>query len=108
MMGQALLVPFKWFGIPTIVKRDSPGWAKPETSPELGNQLGSILLATLNADRANSFAMPFADEIAPACPVRCKNRETDLNPSYRYEINIISMRQVAIEAPYRYEGVELR
>ncbi|GAC1032291.1 hypothetical protein thsps21_31190 [Pseudomonas sp. No.21] len=30
--------------------------AKPETSPELGNQQGSILLATLNADRANEFA----------------------------------------------------
>jgi hypothetical protein len=38
-------------------KRDSPGWAKPETSPELGNQLDSNPLATLNADSANSFAI---------------------------------------------------
>ncbi len=37
-------------------KRDSPGGAKPETSSELGNQLGSNLLATLNADRAKQNA----------------------------------------------------
>ncbi len=41
MMGQALLVPFEWFGIPTIVKRDSPGRAKPKAPAELDNQLGS-------------------------------------------------------------------
>ncbi|BCD86736.1 hypothetical protein PSm6_31430 [Pseudomonas solani] len=56
MMGQAFLVPFLWFGIPTIEKRDSPGGAKPETSPELGNQLDSNPLATLNADRATEVA----------------------------------------------------
>ncbi len=51
MMGQALLVSFG-----ATAKRDSPGGAKPESSPELGNQLDSNPLATLNADRANSCA----------------------------------------------------
>ncbi|MGA6109109.1 hypothetical protein, partial [Pseudomonas solani] len=51
MQGQALLVPFL-----AIEKRDSPGGAKPEAPAKLGNQLDSTLLATLNADRANSFA----------------------------------------------------
>ena len=60
------MVPFKWFGIPTIVKRDSPGWAKPETSPELDNQLSSNPLATLNADGANEFAPTVALKSAGA------------------------------------------
>ncbi len=40
MQGRALLVPFKWFGIPTIVKRDSPGGETRNIS-KLGNQLDS-------------------------------------------------------------------
>ncbi|WP_173180361.1 hypothetical protein [Pseudomonas tohonis] len=40
MEGQALLVTFLWFGIPTIEKSDSPGKAKQKPSAKLGNQPG--------------------------------------------------------------------
>ncbi len=38
MKGQALLVTFLWFGIPTIEKSDSPGKAKQKVPAELGNK----------------------------------------------------------------------
>ncbi|MBB4820747.1 hypothetical protein HNP29_004142 [Pseudomonas alcaligenes] len=41
MQGQASLVSFLWFGIPTTEERNSPGKAKQKPSAKLGNQLNS-------------------------------------------------------------------